>query len=130
MENRYGFGKSVAYDFDAAIQRVTQSLQNEGFGVLTDIDVAATMKKKLGKDMKPYRILGACNPPLAHRALEAEPSIGLLLPCNVVVREQEPAKVRVEFMDPNAVLDLVGKPAVTEVASEVRKRLERVMQAL
>jgi uncharacterized protein (DUF302 family) len=130
MNNRYGFGKPLDLKFDAALERVTQELQKEGFGVLTEIDVAATMKKKLGQDMRPYRILGACNPPLAQRALSAEPSIGLLLPCNVVVREDETGKVLVEFMDPNAVLELVNKPEISRVAAEVRTRLERVMRAL
>lgn len=130
MQNKYGFGKTVNLAFDAAIARTTEELQKEGFGILTDIDVAATLKKKLNQDMPPYRILGACNPPLAHRALEAEPSIGLLLPCNVVVREDAAGKVQVEIMDPNAVLDMVDKPAVHEVASEVRQRLERVLNAL
>jgi uncharacterized protein (DUF302 family) len=130
MNTRYGFGKPLDLKFDAALERVTQELQKEGFGVLTEIDVAATMKKKLGQDMRPYRILGACNPPLAHRALSAEPSIGLLLPCNVVVREDETGKTLVEFMDPNAVLELVNKPEISRVAEEVRTRLERVMRAL
>ena len=130
MGTKYGFGKTVVSSFEAAIEKVTQELQKEGFGVLTDIDVAATLKKKLNQDMPPYRILGACNPPLAHRALEAEPSIGLLLPCNVVVRQDGAGKVQVEFMDPNAVLDLVAKPEVHQLASEVRQKLERVMQAL
>ena len=130
MNTRYGFGKPLDSKFDAALERVTQELQKEGFGVLTEIDVAATMKKKLGQDMRPYRILGACNPPLAHRALSAEPSIGLLLPCNVVVREDETGKVLVEFMDPNAVLELVNKPEVSRLAAEVKARLERVMRAL
>ncbi len=130
MNTRYGFGKALDVRFDAALERVTQELQKEGFGVLTEIDVAATMKKKLGQDMRPYRILGACNPPLAHRALSAEPSIGLLLPCNVVVREDDTGKVQVEFMDPNAVLDLVKKPEISQLAAEVKKRLERVMRAL
>lgn len=130
MDIKYGFGKTVEMNFDQAIERVVEILQGEGFGVLSDIDVAATMKKKLNQNMPPYRILGACNPQLAHRALSAESSIGLLLPCNVVVREDEAGKVHVEFMDPNAVLDLVNKPAITQLAGEVRQRLQRVMQAL
>ena len=130
MGTKYGFGKTVVSSFEAAIEKVTQGLQKEGFGVLTDIDVAATLKKKLNQDMPPYRILGACNPPLAHRALVAEPSIGLLLPCNVVVRQDDAGKVQVEFMDPNAVLDLVNKAEVHQLAGEVRQKLERVMQAL
>lgn len=130
MKTKYGFGKTVELGFADAVTRVTQALQGEGFGVLTDIDVAATMKKKLSQDMPPYRILGACNPPLAHRAIQAEPAIGLLLPCNVVVREDEVGKVHVEFMDPNAVLELVDSPEINRVASEVRQRLERVMTAV
>ncbi|GBG15705.1 50S ribosomal protein L1 [Novimethylophilus kurashikiensis] len=130
MNSNYGFGKTVNLSFDMALQRVTEELQKEGFGVLTDIDVKATLKKKLNTDMPPYRILGACNPPLAHRALTAEPQVGLLLPCNVVVREDDAGKVHVEFMDPNAVLDLVGKPEITQLAGEVRQRLKRVMAAL
>ena len=127
---KYGFGKTVEIPFNDAIVHVTQALQDEGFGILADIDVAGTMKKKLNQDMPPYRILGACNPPLAHRALESEPSIGLLLPCNVVVRQDEAGAVHVEFMDPNAVLELVNKPEITALASEVRQRLERVSVAL
>jgi len=130
MDIKYGFGKTVELSFDQAIEHVMQALQGEGFGVLADIDVADAMKKKLNQDMPPYRILGACNPPLAHRALTAEPSIGLLLPCNVVVRQDDAGKVHVEFMDPNAVLKLVNKPDITQLAGEVRQRLERVMQAL
>jgi uncharacterized protein (DUF302 family) len=128
--NRYGFGKSVNLPFNDAITRVTQALQDEGFGILSDIDVAGAMKKKLDQDMPPYRILGACNPPLAYRALETEPSIGLLLPCNVVVRQDAGGKVHVEFMDPKAVLELVNKPEIVTLANEVKQRLERVMQAL
>jgi uncharacterized protein (DUF302 family) len=130
MDAKYGFGKTEGFSFDAAVEKVTQELQKEGFGVLTDIDVAATLKIKLNREMPPYRILGACNPPLAHRALEAEPSIGLLLPCNVVVRQDAAGKVHVEFMDPNAVLDLVNRAEVSRIAGEVRQRLERVMQTL
>lgn len=130
MSTRYGFGKRIAVSFDQAIDRVTAELQKEGFGVLTEIDVAATLKKKLDADMPPYRILGACNPGLAHQALMAEPSIGLLLPCNVVVRQDAEEKVFVEFMDPAAVLRLVDNPKVETLAATVREKLERVMQAL
>lgn len=130
MNTSYGFGKTVTSSFDAAVEKVMLELQKEGFGVLTDIDVKATLKKKLNQDVPPYRILGACNPPLAHRALTAEPSIGLLLPCNVVVRQDDAGKVHVEFMDPNAVLELVDKPEIGQVASEVRQKLERVLEAL
>jgi len=130
MDTRYGFGKQVDLDFEAALKKVTEELSKEGFGVLTEIDVQATLKKKLNEDMRPYRILGACNPPLAHRALTAEPSIGLLLPCNVVVRQDDAGKVQVEFMDPNAVLDLVGRPEIHGLAAEVRARLQRVLAAL
>lgn len=130
MKTKYGFGKIVTFSFDTAVQKVIQALQQKGFGVLTDIDVAATLKKKLNRDMPPYRILGACNPPLAHRALETEPSIGLLLPCNVVVRQDQAGVVTVQFMDPNAVLDLVGNPAVAEIAHEIKFKLEQVLQSL
>ncbi|HNP64473.1 MAG TPA: DUF302 domain-containing protein [Woeseiaceae bacterium] len=129
-EFKYGFGKQVGATFDDAIVQVIDALKTEGFGVLSDIDVAATLKKKLDEDMPPYRILGACNPPLAHRALLNEASIGLLLPCNIVVREDEAGAVHVEMMDPAAVLDLVGNPDVDDLASEVRSRLHRVLDAL
>ncbi|HAT9071450.1 TPA: DUF302 domain-containing protein, partial [Legionella pneumophila subsp. pneumophila] len=118
------------YSFDDAIKKVTEELQKEGFGVLTNIDVSATLKKKLNQDMPPYQILGACNPQFAHHALEKEPSIGLLLPCNVVVRQDNAGKVYIELMDPNAVLELVGNSEINHIASEVRQRLERVLNAL
>ena len=130
MATGYTFGKSVKLSFQQAIDRVTAALSNEGFGVLTEIDVAATLKKKLGKDMPPYRILGACNPQFAHRAIEAEPQIGALLPCNVVVRQDATGQTFVEIMDPQAVMQLVGRPEVAEIGAEVRQRLERVLAAL
>lgn len=130
MENAYGFGKPVDAPFPEAVERVMHALKAEGFGVLSDIDVAAAMKEKLNADMPPYRILGACNPPLAQRAIAAEPSIGLLLPCNVVVRQDDHGKVHVEFMNPGSVLQLVNKPDIAQLASEVRQRLDRVMSAL
>jgi uncharacterized protein (DUF302 family) len=126
----YGFNIQLKGGFADAVQRVTEALKTEGFGVLTDIDVQATMKAKLGIDGKPYRILGACNPPLAHKAISADPDIGLLLPCNVVVREDAEGKIIVGFMDPIAVLKLTDNPGITEIAKDVRARLERVRDQL
>jgi len=130
MKNNYGFGKTVSYSFDDAITKVTQALQSEGFGVLSDIDVAATLKKKLNLDSAPYRILGACNPTLAHRALEIEPSIGLLLPCNVVVRAKEDNKTEVEILDPNIIANLVNKSEILSLSAEAKERLKRVLDSL
>jgi uncharacterized protein (DUF302 family) len=130
MENRYGFGKSVTAGFDEAMAKVTAELQKEGFGVLTEIDVAATLKKKLGHDMPRYRILGACNPAFAKRALAAEPSIGLLLPCNVVVREDAAGTVHVEFLDPGMMGQLTANAAIDPIGKEVREKLQRVLHAL
>ena len=130
MESTFGFGKTLDLGFDAAIDKVTGELQAQGFGVLSDIDVAGKMKEKLGEDMPPYRILGACNPPLAHQAISAIPDIGLLLPCNVLVREDDSGTVSVSFMDPEAVLSLVGDDRVRPLAGEVKARLERVMDSL
>jgi uncharacterized protein (DUF302 family) len=126
----YGFNITLTDSFDNCIKRVTEALKAEGFGVLTDIDVQATMKAKLNVDGAPYRILGACNPPLAHKAITADPDIGLLLPCNVVVREQPDKKINVGFMDPIAVLKLTDNPAITEMAKAVRGKLERVRDQL
>jgi len=128
--SKYAFGKTVNLSFEQATEAVTQALAKEGFGVLTEIDVAATLKKKLGIERAPYKILGACNPQFAARALEMEPQIGALLPCNVVVRQGADGKTVVEFMDPDAVLGLVGRPEIAPIAAEVRARLERVMAAL
>lgn len=130
MSANYAFGKTVTTGFEQTLERVTQELGKEGFGILSDIDVAATLKKKLGLDMPAYRILGACNPQFAHRALALEPQIGALLPCNVVVRKDAAGKTIVEAMDPQAVLQLVDRPEIAEIAGEVRKRLERVLAAV
>ncbi len=125
-----GFTVAVKGSFDEAVARVTEALKKEGFGVLMDIDVAATLKAKLGIDKRPYRILGACNPGLANQALEAEPDIGLLLPCNVIVREDPQGKVIVGFMDPQSVLGLVGRKELESLGGEVRAKLMRVKEAL
>ena len=126
----YGFNVKFNGSFDDAVTRVTEELQKEGFGVLTEIDVQATMKKKLDIDKLPYKILGACNPVLANQALTAEPDIGLLLPCNVVVREEDDGSVSVAFMDPAAVMTLVEKEGVEELANEVKAKLERVAEGV
>jgi len=129
--SRYGFHCQLEdLPFDQALSRVTEALKTEGFGVLTDIDVQATMKAKLGVAMRPYRILGACNPPLAHRALVAEANIVLLLSCNVVVREEDNGGIVVGFMDPVAILQITSNPEPARVAEEVRRRLEQVRAAL
>jgi uncharacterized protein (DUF302 family) len=127
--SQYAFGKTVGTSYEETLERATAALAAEGFGVLTEIDVAATLKKKLGKDMPPYKILGACNPAFADRVIGMEPGIGTLLPCNVVVRVED-GRTLVEIMDPGAVMKLVDKPGVAPVAREVRERLERVLAAL
>jgi uncharacterized protein (DUF302 family) len=126
----YGFQITVPGDFEAVVARVTAELKKEGFGILADMNVQATLKEKLGVEGRPYRILGACNPPLAHRALTAEPNIGLLLPCNVVVRQEEDGSNVVAFMDPEAVLGLVQRRELEVLGADVKTRLERVRDAL
>jgi len=126
----YHFSKTLDVPFDQAVTRVTDALKAEGFGVLTDIDVAATMKAKLGEDFRPYRILGACNPKLAHRALELEDKIGTMLPCNVIVQEHDVGKVEVSAIDPVASMQAIENPGLADVAQEVRGRLKHVVESL
>ena len=128
-EIRYGMSRTVRLRYEEALVRTREALAAEGFGVLTEIDVAATLRKKLGVEFRPYIILGACNPPLAHQALQAELDIGLLLPCNVVVYTAEnPAETVVAALDPVEALSLSGNEAVQPIAREVRERLQRVLK--
>ncbi len=126
----YYVSRIVEAGFDEAVARTVEALKQEGFGVLTDIDVSATMKQKLGVDFRKYRILGACNPPLAHKALTAEDKIGVMLPCNVIVQEAGAGRTEVAAIDPRAAMERVGNPALAELAGEVAQRLGRVLQAL
>jgi uncharacterized protein (DUF302 family) len=126
----YYFEKEIALNFEDAIIRVTEELKKEGFGVLTEIDVKATLKKKLDVDFRDYRILGACNPPFAYQALQAEPQIGLMLPCNVVVQEGENGKTLVSAIDPIASMQAVENPSLGEVAEQVRSKLQKVIENL
>jgi uncharacterized protein (DUF302 family) len=122
--------KEIGEPFEDAVAKVTAALRAEGFGVLTEIDVQATLKQKLGVDFRRYVILGACNPPLAHRALEAEPHIGLLLPCNLVVQERKEGGSIVSILDPKAMFTLVDQSSMARLAEEVDQRLRRVLAAL
>jgi uncharacterized protein (DUF302 family) len=126
----YYFNKTIASSFDQAIEKVTEELKKEGFGVLTDIDVKATLKKKLNADFRNYRILGACNPPFAHKALEAEDKIGTMLPCNVIVQEIAEGQVEIAAVDPIASMQAIQNPALADVANEVQQRLKRVIDRL
>lgn len=126
---KYGFSKTTDYSFEEAIQKVTDELKKEGFGVLTTIDVKDTLKNKLNVDFKKYTILGACNPPLAHQALQTEEELGLLLPCNVVVYEKEGKSV-VSVFDPIVIAHIIDNPGMKTVAEEVKKKLERVIEAV
>src|SRR5512146_1183970 len=129
MANEYGFGIDLQMPYEQAIAATTEALKAEGFGVLTTIDVQRTLHEKLGTEMEPYTILGACNPPLAHRALSEDREIGLLLPCNVVVRATE-AGSRVDVVDPQAMMGIVGNDALNDVASEARQKLQYVAAQL
>jgi uncharacterized protein (DUF302 family) len=126
----YHFSKRLNVPIDQAVGRVIEALRREGFGVLTDIDVRATLKSKLGKDFRPYRILGACNPQLAYRALQLEDKIGTMLPCNVVVQESQGGSVEVSAVDPVASMQAIDNPGLAEVAKEVQAKLKRVIDEL
>ena len=126
----YHFSKRLDVPFDQAVARVIEALKREGFGVLTDIDVKTTLKNKLGVDFRSYRILGACNPLLAHRALQLEDKIGTMLPCNVVVQDRQDAGVEVSAVDPVASMRAIDNPGLAEVANEVRAKLKRVVEGL
>ncbi len=124
----YGFSKKVNLSYEEALEKVTWELQKEGFGVLTEIDVKATLKKKLDIDTGKYKILGACNPPLAHQALSAEPEIGLLLPCNVIIFEDESGKTTVAAIDAKAMMSVVGRADIQPIAEQVNAKLKRVIE--
>ncbi len=126
----YSLSITLDTDFADAVDRTRAALAEQGFGVLTEIDVAATMKAKLGLDLPPYLILGACNPPLAHQALSLDPSIGVLLPCNVVVRTLDDSRTLVEAMDPEVMVTATGNPQVAPIADQARSRLSAALQAL
>ncbi len=120
----------LSTDFENAIERTATALKTEGFGVLTEIDVKETLKKKIGVDFRPYRILGACNPLLAHKALTAAPEVGLMLPCNVTVSEIKPGQIEVSLIDPLAMLSILDHPELADIAQEARARLDRVAALL
>ena len=124
----YYFSKTLQTTFDDAVTRVTEELKKEGFGILTDIDVKETMKKKLNVDFRKYRILGACNPPFAHQALQAEDKVGTMLPCNVIVQEVPGVGVEVSAVDPVASMQAIDNPALGELAGQVRSKLRNVIE--
>lgn len=126
----YYFNKTIDMNFDEAIQKVTEELKKEGFGVLTEIDVRNTLKEKLDVDFRKYRILGACNPPFAYRALQNEDKVGLMLPCNVVVQEIEEGKTEVSTIDPIASMQAIDNPSLRDVAEEVKHKLKKVIDNL
>lgn len=126
----YYFSKTITGSFDNAIERVTEALKAEGFGVLTEIDIKATLKKKLDVDFYNYKILGACNPPFAYNALQAEDKIGTMLPCNVIIQEKESGKIEVSAVDPVASMQAIQNPALKDIAEQVREKLKRVIDTI
>jgi uncharacterized protein (DUF302 family) len=126
----YHFGTTIKRPFDDAITHVTEALKNEGFGILTEIDVQATLKKKLNVDFQKYKILGACNPPFAYEALKLEDKIGAMLPCNFIVQEQADGMVEVSAVDPMASMGAVGNPALTVIAGQVQAKIKKVIESL
>jgi uncharacterized protein (DUF302 family) len=130
LETAYTLSGTTSLPFDDAVGRVIETLKEEGFGVLTEIDVQATLKEKLGEDIPPYLILGACNPPYAHRALQLEPELGTLLPCNVAVYTQPDGTTRVSSIDPLAMLGIVGRTELEPIADEIQEKIERALQKL
>ena len=128
--SKYYFNKTVELSFEDAIAKVTEELKREGFGILTEIDMAGTMKKKLDVDLRPYKILGACNPPFAYKALQAESYIGIYLPCNVIVQDVGDGKTEVAAVDPLVAMSQVENPALEPVAKEIQAKLQRVIENL
>jgi len=126
----YYFNKTIKMSFENAITRVTEELKKEGFGVLTEIDVKETLKKKLNVDFRPYKILGTCNPPFAYQALQAEDKIGLMLPCNVIVQEISPGLVEIAAIDPASAMQGIGNPALIKIAEQVREKLRKVVASI
>jgi uncharacterized protein (DUF302 family) len=130
MKDDYGFSTDAGYDFVRAVESVTRALKKQGFGIVSDIDMQALFREKLAVDDHPYRILGVCNPMLSHQALRADPDIGLLLPCNVVVRQDKEGRVTVSFTAPEALLSLSSLEDLVNLGREVRQRLEKVRDAV
>jgi uncharacterized protein (DUF302 family) len=128
--SNYSFGGETDLSFDEAVKKVTESMKEQGFGILTEIDAKKVLKEKLGLDRKPYKILGACNPQFAHKAIDMEPEIGTLLPCNVLVYERDDGTVVVSAMNPEAALKLVGNPSIEDIAKQVRTRIEKALEEL
>lgn len=128
--SNYSFGGETELSFDEAVNKVTESMKEQGFGILTEIDAKKVLKEKLGLDRRPYKILGACNPQFAHKAIDMEPEIGTLLPCNVLIYEKDDGTVVVSAMNPEAALKLVGNPKIEDIAKQVRTRIEKALEEL